>query len=74
MNPPHPPRGWVWSTEKWNRWLGAMEEHVDALESLVLAAYPEGREEHFRARWTVIRLRAFLRTLRVALSVVPLRA
>ena len=71
MIPPHPRplRGWVWSTEKWARWLGHMAAELDTLESLLLAAYPEGREEHRRARWTVIRMRAFLETLRVALSV-----
>ena len=69
-----PPPRWAWSAEKWAWWFRLMETHVDALGDLVLSAYPEGREEHMRARWTVIRLRAFLTTLRVALSVVPLRA
>ena len=72
MIPPHPPRRWVWSTEEWARWLRVMEGQLDALGSLVLAAYPEGREEHVRARWTVIRLRGFLGKLRVALSVASL--
>ena len=74
MIPELAPRRRGWSAEKWAWWFRLMEEHVDALGSLVLSAYPEGREEHVRARWTVIRLRGFLETLRVALSVGLLRA
>ena len=74
MIPQQPPRRRGWSAEEWARWFRLMEGQIEALSSLLLAAYPEGREEHMRARWTVIGLRAFLAKLRVALSVGLLRA
>jgi hypothetical protein len=50
-------------------WLGQLERQIEQLAILLLAAYPEDRPEHLRARWAVIRVQVLLELLRAALGV-----
>ena len=61
----------AWSAEEWSRWTGYVQGQLDYLTSLAFSAYPEGTRAHLRARWTSIRLRAFLQKLRVAITLNP---
>jgi hypothetical protein len=64
----------AWSTKDVGKWLGYVEGQMQYVAALLLAAYPEGGDEHRRARWAVIRLRVFFEKLRVALAAGPMRA
>jgi hypothetical protein len=57
-----------WMPAEQVKWLGYVEGQLEYLAALLLVAYPEGREEHRRARWAVIRLRVLFEKFRVAVG------
>ncbi len=54
------------------KWLGYVDGQLEHLVAMLLLAYPEGTEQHRRARWAVIRLRVLFDKLRTALAVAPM--
>jgi hypothetical protein len=64
----------AWSAKEQAKWLGYVEGQLEYLVAMLFVVYPEGSEEHRRARWAVIRLRVFFEKLRVALATSPLHA
>ena len=82
QDPPEIATGWPspfeelpaggWSRSEHTKWVGYVENQLDYLMRLLLMAHPKGSEEHLRARWAVIRVRALFEKLPFAL-VLPLR-